>query len=258
MGVKRNSAVQRPCKALIGKAFIGVLIAGLLFGPVPGSIADPRDPFAVQRGKVALDAGHGGKNLGGRGPRGALEKDICLSLVRRVTTEMEPDYQIVLTRSDDYNVALHERTALANNQKAELFISIHTAAGFLQATTGITIYSFHPVEKETGGAVPPSASDAGIFWNRAQMPHAPASRALAETLRQTLSALPGVPEVRVLQAPLAVLKGAQMPAVLIELGYLTNPGTEEGLNAEERQTVYARAIAQGIDNYLAAVRLDPE
>lgn len=256
MGVKQKAAFRRPRNILSGSVLIGLLVAGLLlFGPLPDALAAPPPMFPEHRGKIALDPGHGGNDLGGRGPSGTLEKEICLAFVRRLAAEMEPDYQIVLTRSDDYDVVLPDRAALANNQDADLLISIHTGAGFLHATTGITLYAFRPGNKDATGNTPFQANAEGTAsWDRAQMPYSAASSALAETLMQTLSEVPGAPDVRIVQAPLAVLKSAQMPAVLIEIGYLTNPAAEESLNTGGRQTAYARAIARGIDIYLAAVR----
>jgi len=249
MGVKRNSAVHRPSKPLISRVLIGVLAAALLFSWPCMVIADR---FSSPIGIVALDPGHGGNDTGGRGQGGTTEKEITLSLARRMALEMEPDYKVVLTRSDDYNVPLNERAAIANNQKADLLISLHTSSGFLHATQGINIYSFKQAGKETS---PPFATGGPIAWDRTQLPHAAAARQLAENLRRTLSALPGAPEVRVMQTPLTMLKGARMPAVLIEIGYLTNPATEKNLNAEDRQTAHARAIIQGIDIYMAGLRL---
>jgi N-acetylmuramoyl-L-alanine amidase len=250
MGVKQNSAVRRPCKPSTSRALIGFLAAALLFSWPCMVVADR---FSSPIGIVALDPGHGGNDTGGRGQGGTIEKQVALSLARRMALEMEPDYKVVLTRSDDYNVPLNERAAIANNQKADLLISLHTSSGFLHATEGINIYSF----KQAGKAPQPLFTTGGpIAWDHTQLPHAAAAKQLAENLRRTLAAMPGAPEVRVMQTPLTMLKGARMPAVLIEIGYLTNPATEKSLNAEDRQTAYARAIIQGIDTYMAGLRRD--
>jgi N-acetylmuramoyl-L-alanine amidase len=249
MGVKQKSAVPRPCKPLFGHIFIGILAAALLFALPVGAAADRR-PGSL--GTIALDPGHGGHDAGARGSGGTLEKEVVLALARRMALDMEPDYKVVLTRSDDYNVSISERTAIANHHAADILISLHTSSGFLHATQGINLYSFKPAGKE-----PPFAPSGLSAWEYAQIPHAPAGRQLAETLSRTLTAMPARPEVRVMQTPLTVLKGAQMPAVLIEIGYLTNPATEKSLTAEDHLAAYARAIIQGIDLFMAAQRTTP-
>jgi N-acetylmuramoyl-L-alanine amidase len=250
MGVKQNSAVLRSCKRLISNAFISILIA-MLVSSWP--CAAGSDRLAAPKAIVALDPGHGGNDPGGRGPGGTFEKDINLALTRRITLEMEPEFKILLTRSEDYTLPLPERTAIANHHKADLLISIHTASGFLHATQGINIYSLQPPKAPPEGSIPTGPT----AWERAQLPYADAGKALAQSLSRSLAAIPDPPEVRLMQAPLSALKGAQMPAVLIEIGYLTNPATETSLNSEARQAAYARAIAQGIESYMITQRRGP-
>ena len=244
MGVKQNSAAQRPPKRLFRSAFLGVLVLVLLSAWPDMAIPNR---LAGHRGTIAIDPGHGGNDIGARGRGGTFEKDINLALARRIALEMEPEYKVLLTRSEDYTLPLSERTAIANNQKADLLISIHTASGFLHATQGINIYSFKPVRSDPATA---PAAAGPTSWHRAQLPHSTAGKTLAETIARSLAALPAPPEVRVMQAPLSALKGAQMPAILIEIGYLTNPATEQSLNTEARQAAYANAIIQGIEAFI--------
>ncbi|MFZ1984611.1 MAG: N-acetylmuramoyl-L-alanine amidase [Desulfatitalea sp.] len=222
------------------------------------ALGQPPDPPADPRGTIALDAGHGGKESGGRGPQGTLEKEVCLALVRHLTRLLEPDYRVILTRSDDYDVALPERTAIANHHDADLLISIHTAAGFTQAADGIAIYYFKP-SVQAAEERPQSLPDTqvGHAWNRVQIPHTAASRTLAALIQQSFETVPGIPSVQVAQAPLQVLEGANMPAVLLEVGYLTHAASEKSLNTPERQAAYAQAIARAIDSFMASLRPRP-
>ncbi len=212
--------------------------------------------FKEYKGVVALDPGHGGHDSGAQGPGGTFEKDLCLDLARQLATILESTYKVILTRSDDYGVELHKRTALANHHKADLMVSLHTAASYMHATTGITIFYFQPpVDRPSPerSNVPRPPQDADL-WDRIQLQHIGASRTLAKTVMQTLGSTPGLPAVHVQPAPLVVLQGAAMPAILIEIGYLTNPATEKALTSQARITAYAQALAKAIDVFMAATR----
>ncbi len=249
MGVKRKQvATGRRKKPTTLSAAIFFTAAMMVIWT--SSIAQGKPPslFETDRSTVAIDAGHGGRDLGGRGTASAVEKEVCLELARQLTHLMEPTYRIILTRSDDYDIALQERTAIANHHQAALFISIHTAASYLHSTNGICIYYYQPAGRMPAG---PVAEQSAIAWNHIQMAHLTASRELATTLKSALAMLPGQPTAKVMQAPLVVLQGADMPAVAIEVGYLTHPSTEKALKSPEFQTAIARAIAKGIDIYLA-------
>ena len=89
------------------------------------------------------------------------------------------------------------------------------------------------------------------LWYQAQMAHSNASQTLAASLRQSLVQLADRPTVRTIAAPLSVLQGADMPAVIIEVGYLTHPSTEEALRSAEYQAALAKAIAKGVERYYA-------
>ena len=251
MGVKRNQAADRPRKKptilpstiLFISIMIGVCPAGAGNGQAPS-------PFESYYGTVAIDAGHGGRDTGSRGTGGTVEKEVCLALAQQLTQLMEPAYRIVLTRSGDYDIALRERTAIANQNRADLLISIHTAASYLHSTKGMAIYYYQPPAK--AASEPSMASQAAIAWEHIQMAHLAASRALASSLQSTLTMVSGQSAVKVIQAPLVVLQGADMPAVVIEVGYLTHPSTEDTLKSPEYLATLARAIAKAIDLYLAA------
>jgi N-acetylmuramoyl-L-alanine amidase len=206
------------------------------------------------RDTIALDPGHGGKQSGSRSAQGFLEKEICLAVAHQLALLLEPDFRVILTRGDDYDVPLTERTGIANHQQAELFISLHTAAGFGPATSGITIYAYKPAAKGPGLDLETSHASEVSVWHLAQLPHSAASRNLALLLQQQFEAMPGAPAVRTTHGPLLVLAGADMPAVLIEIGHLTHAATAERLNTPAGQILYAQAMARAIDSFFAARR----
>lgn len=217
--------------------------------------AGPTGPPDALRKVIALDPGHGGKQTGARGPQGTLEKEICMALARRLALLLEPDFRVILTRGEDYDVPLLERTGIANHQRADIFISLHMAAGFAPATDGITIYTFKPANpKAAERELAPANAPEALAWHRVQIPHAAASRDLAVRFQQQFEAMPGAPPVRTAQAPLEVLAGAQMPAALIEVGNLNHGATEARLNTPEAQALYAQAMARAIDSFLTSRR----
>ena len=213
-------SAQTARQALSLRIIIGLFSAALLITAVwPASARGPL-LFPEQTPRVALDPGHGGKDLGARGPTGLLEKNVCLALARNLALRLEAHYRVILTRSDDYQVELRQRTAIANQAEADLLISLHTGAGYSHAARGIVIYYYAdaarslPVD-DMEHQVP---TDDPQQWNQTQKPHQPASIALATALKKRLAAVPDAPQCSIRGAPLAVLEGADMPAVLIEIG----------------------------------------
>jgi N-acetylmuramoyl-L-alanine amidase len=250
MGVKRKHVTAERCKIATGLVPMILYIAMVIaIASVAKAQDQPPSPFAGAHGTVAIDPGHGGKDVGSRGNGGTTEKEICLAVARELAHRLEPTYRVVLTRSDDYDMPLIERTAIANHHRADLFIGIHTGASYLRNTEGMSIYHYQPAARTAAAPSPPNTPLP--LWQQAQMAHLNASQALAASLRQNLVQLAGRPAVRSIAAPLAVLQGADMPAVIIEVGYLTHPSTEEALRTAEYQAVLAQAIARGLERYYA-------
>jgi len=211
--------------------------------------------FEAYKKVIVLDPGHGGDDeIGARGPEGTLEKTVTLNLARILAVELQRDYKVVLTRTDDYQVSLDNRTATANNLKADLFISIHTGGSLVHSTSGIIIYHYQTFSENARRQTADTSdraedTNAPILWDRVQNRYLEKSRNLAMMINARLSTLDAVKESRVAGAPLAVLQGANMPAILIEIGYLTNPGEEKNLCDQRFLTDLALAIRQGIDEY---------
>ena len=204
---------------------------------------------------VVLDPGHGGHDAGAKGPGGALEKTVALNLARKIAAVLKDRFRVILTRADDYWIDIPERTAVANNAGADLFVSLHTGASFLHQQTGMSVFFF----AEAPGRTPPNESpvenppDGGaraIPWDIIQSRHLNSSRELARLLYQYLIH-PAAPRQGGFQgAPLMVLRGADMPAVLIEPGYLTNPVEEKLMTNPESMALIAEKISNAIIVFL--------
>ena len=232
-----------------------IIIMMVMFGAVITADRSDGEPFSKDKKIVVLDPGHGGHDNGVRGPEGSMEKSITLSLARRIAAALEDDCKVVLTRTDDYGMKIFERTAAANHLKADLFISLHTGGSFLHKTSGISIFYFDDSSttdqlKQQTLSNPDKNVPAPIAWHTIQLKHQKASRGLAEIIRGDLKAQTGSFKRPVQTAPLMVLEGADMPAVLIEIGYLTNPAEEKKLSDPLYLSDLANDIRNGVIDFL--------
>lgn len=219
------------------------------------ALADPSPPlFAPEKiARIALDPGHGGRDAGARGPTGLLEKDACLEFARELALRLETHYQVTLTRSDDYQVELRQRTAIANQADADMLISLHTGAGYVHSTRGISIYYYQDIAGRlpADDTLPAADSDDRHLWDQTQAHHQSASLSLATALKKHLAQNPASPGCSIHGAPLAVLEGADMPAVLIEIGHITNPIAETRLGAPQAREWLTQAILNAIQDFLS-------
>lgn len=221
---------------------------------------------------VVIDPGHGGADQGARGPGGLLEKDVTLALARRLraTIVNSLGLQVFLTRDRDEELPLDQRTAIANNYKADLFISIHANASRSHAANGSEVYflSYQASDDESrrvalaegslGDVLPgqpappqPGSDLAMILWDMAQAEHLEESSALASRIQEELADVTASKGRGVKQAPFRVLVGAAMPAVLVEVAFISNPDEEKLLAADAFQGRVAAALARGIGRYEA-------
>ena len=216
--------------------------------------ADAREKLAT----IVIDAGHGGGDNGITGSTRLVEKDLTLAVAELIVKERKGTYRVVLTRTGDYGLNLFERTAAANHQRADLFISIHAGGGMSHQKTGCTIYYYKhasPDDTHTSSRLPDPESfqDAPTLWNNRQTVHIPKSRAAAESIAARFSKpfmSTGYPLKTTIQGyPLTVLSGADMPALLMEIGYITSPGEEELLSDNEYLSELAHRICLGIDDF---------
>jgi len=215
---------------------------------------------------VVLDPGHGGRSDGARGSTGTVEKDLVLSVSQKLKNMLEEDLgvKVVLTRTADYYVGLKERTAIANNNRADLFMSVHANAAFRKTVQGYETYylSFSASDLEASQlaqvenkalGVDGGAGDAplleAILWDMAQLEFINESGSFASQVQKSLVRSMKGKDRGVRQAPLAVLMGARMPATLVEIGFISNPSEEIKLNRDSHQERIARALFDAISDY---------
>jgi N-acetylmuramoyl-L-alanine amidase len=214
---------------------------------------------------VVIDPGHGGENPGASGAGGTLEKDVVLSIARKLKAELvnARGLQVFLTRDRDLDVGLDERTAIANNYKADLFVSIHANASGARGAKGSEVYflSYQASDDEsrwmaqTEGAAEPVAGGAPgsdlalILWDMAQAEHLEESSALASRIQEELAVVTGSEGRGVKQAPFRVLVGAAMPAILVEVAFISNPEEEKLLASDAYQAKIAASLARGIERF---------
>ena len=210
-------------------------------------------------GIVVLDPGHGGNDIGVQNSDGIQEKAVMLRLARMISERISDDVKVVLTRTDDYWVDLPDRTAVANHLKADIFISLHAGGSFLHSIGGISVFYYDNFSDSTRQAKEPpydplADSDAPIPWNQIQGKYLARSQKLAKMIQSELFRITQDPDSRSRGAPLAVLKGADMPAVLIELGYLTHPNESRALVDEDFLPLVSDAIIRAIEEFLSKKR----
>lgn len=240
--------------------------------PLPMAPREAGETRAVHT--VVIDPGHGGTDTGAKGASGALEKDVTLLMARKLRAQLINNLglQVFLTRDGDQELGLDERTAIANNYKADLFVSIHANASRSHGAKGSEVYflSYQASDDEirrlalaegalpdvagSGGSAPPPPSDvAMILWDMAQAEHLEESSALASRLLEELAEVTGNEGRGVKQAPFRVLVGANMPAVLVEIGYLSHPDEEKALTSAAHQEKVALAVFEAISAYRARI-----
>ena len=212
--------------------------------------------FNGEKKIIVLDPGHGGPDKGARGADGAFEKTITLRLAQMIAAELKNKYRPVLTRAGDYRLNIPDRTAVANHLEADLFVSIHVGGSFLHKASGITVYYFKEMSGSNitfkGATSETYISDNDrTTWDDIQKRHITRSRALAKSMLTQINDMIKHMEIRIEGASLVVLSGADMPAILIEIGYISNPGEEEKLRDTQILSEFAKAISKAIDNFLS-------
>ena len=219
--------------------------------PAPGRRRERGPARARDIRTVAIDAGHGGPDRGTVGPGGVAEKDVALAvaLALRDRLENESGLRVVLTRESDRAMELDDRTVAANAAHADLFVSIHLNASPSPDAFGSLVYYRSP---ESPGRARSDNTVHFVPWDDAQARFVAASRSLAESLAAELQEMP-IPTVGIAHAPLRVFAGAAMPAVQVELGFVTSDRDREFLVRPEFPAQAARALSAGILRYRRAV-----
>ncbi|MCI0411446.1 N-acetylmuramoyl-L-alanine amidase [bacterium] len=214
---------------------------------------------------IVIDPGHGGAETGAKGPNGTLEKDVTMSIARKLKSIVESTgMRAILTRDGDQVVTLDDRTSKANNNKADLFISIHANATIRGRARGAETYflSAQATDDESRNIAAVENNAIGlnqapaieddlklILWDMAQTEFLAESSQLAETIQQELNNTLSISNRGIKQAPFRVLTGATMPAVLIEVGFINNPDEEKLMADAEYQMKIATAIFRSIQAF---------
>jgi N-acetylmuramoyl-L-alanine amidase len=217
---------------------------------------------------VVLDPGHGGEQTGTKNADGVFEKEITLKIARAAQDALtEAGVQVVLTRAGDETVSLDTRAALANAKGAAVFVSIHNNSAPVPERRGVETYilSAHASDEvaeallhaeESGEPLPTRehASDLGFILDDLDRSAAHQESAhLARHLQDHLGRVSAAGPSRGLrQAPFRVLKGAEMAAALVEVGYLSHPTQGRALAGPKGQKAAGAALARGILSYLRA------
>lgn len=214
---------------------------------------------------IVIDPGHGGKDVGAIGPGGMMEKDVTLAVCRRLADALETKLKtrVVLTRNDDSVVPLDQRTAIANQYKADLFLSVHMNAAVVKGAHGSETYFLSleasdelakkAAEVENAAAQKtPSGTDLKlILWDLAQQEYLTESSKLATDIQEEMNRATNVPSRGVKQAPFKVLVGATMPAALVEVAFISNPDEEAKLKSDAFVSSVVSALTTAVERYKA-------
>jgi N-acetylmuramoyl-L-alanine amidase len=220
--------------------------------------------------RVMIDPGHGGRDPGAIGYNGIREKRVVLEISRRIKRYLQKNYddvEPILTRSGDEFIPLSRRTQMANDKKADVFLSIHANANRSSRARGFEVYTL------SGEATSPSAKELAEIENSSlryegmdaselddisfilhqltQTVNARQSQSVARTIMERAESILPIPTRRARQAPFWVLKDARMPAVLVETGFLSNPDEEEILQTDSYQTAVAEVIGKAMKAYMS-------
>ncbi len=216
--------------------------------------------------RVVIDAGHGGHDQGTSGDRGLLEKDLVLDVALRVgkLIEQRMGSEVIYTRTDDTFVPLHERTALANERKADLFLSIHANSSSATQVAGVETYYLNLTSSPEGldvAARENATSEKSIYELRdlvdsiAKHDKVEESKEFATDVQASLQTFaakysPSAKDRGIRKAPFVVLIGAQMPSILAEIGFLSNSREENLLSRPEHRQRLAEALYKGLSRYM--------
>ena len=231
----------------------------------------PEEPEVFKRRAaietICIDPGHGGTDLGAVGSLKIVEKDITLKVGKKLKQMImsRMGLHVVMTRENDNEVSLNSRVSIANNNKAQMFVSIHVNSSYRKSARGSeTFYvslkatdqdAFQLSEKENKAFE--GLNDVGeddelkmILWDMAQNEYIKESSKLAEFIQEELNVLLSTRNRGVKQAPFRVLMRAAMPAVLVEIAFLSNPYEQNKLQEDSFLDNVTRAIYTGISRYI--------
>ena len=247
--------------------------------PLAALIEESEKPKAPEKSKtsrvsrlaiIVIDAGHGGEDPGATGRHGSREKNITLTIARRLKAlvDAEPNMRALLTRDGDYYLPLHVRVDKARKVKADLFVSIHADAFIRSHARGSSVFALserratseaaswlakRENEADLVGGVNLDVKDVYLkktLLDLAQTATIDHSLRLGDLVLRRLGAVNNLHRPRVEQASFAVLKAPDVPSILVETAFISNPQEEKRLNDESYQNRLARALLDGIRDYV--------
>lgn len=238
--------------------------------PLPKSTASVTTVPSTSIPVIAIDAGHGGEDPGAIGKRRTREKKVTLQIAKQLKKLIDADPQLnsVLTRKSDYYISLRGRTRLARKAQADVFISIHADAAPRRSVRGSSVYtlSSRGASSEMAKllANKANASDlvggvsmrdkdkvlAKVLWDLSMTKTKSDSAVLGKSVLRELSRVGPVLKPKLEHAGFAVLKSADIPSILVETAFISNPKEEKLLKTRSHQKKLARAIYHGVKRYL--------
>jgi len=225
--------------------------------------------FGLKLSKVVIDPGHGGHDTGTIGPNGLMEKDLVLDVGQRLgkLITQRLGAEVVFTRSDDIFIPLEQRTKIADQEKADLFVSVHANSSPEPSATGVETYYFNLTSDKTGldlatrenASAGSSISDLNDLLHRAVLQtKMEESREFAQKVQASLAPMSAKMNSRardrgVRQAPFMVLIGATMPSILAEIGFVSNPHDAKLMTRSDQRQKIAEALFKGVSQYASTL-----
>ncbi|HYT22968.1 MAG TPA: N-acetylmuramoyl-L-alanine amidase, partial [Candidatus Polarisedimenticolia bacterium] len=225
--------------------------------------------LGLKFGKIVIDPGHGGHDTGTIGPHRLLEKELVLEVSRRLGKMLETRLgaEVVYTRKDDTFIPLETRTAIANQEQADLFVSIHANASDDPDARGVETYYLNFTSSKDAlevAARENAVSEKSIHELQdlvkkiALKEKIEESREFASDVQRALHSglaakSPGIRDRGVRKAPFIVLIGANMPSILAEISFVSNPGDEHRLRTPEYRQRIAESLYRGISKYVSGL-----
>ena len=244
--------------------------------PTPNPAENKNQPLIMNKQgdrliTIAIDAGHGGEDPGAHGANGSFEKNITLKIAKKLKEKIdaEPNMRGILTRDGDYFIPLHGRVVKARNAEADLFVSIHADAFINQAARGSSVFALsergatsasarYLAKKENEsdliGGVSLDDKDpvlARTLLDLSQAATINDSLKLAQAVLGNIGKVNSLHKGKVEQAAFAVLKSPDIPSILVETAFISNPEEERKLNDEDYQDKLVGSIVNGIKKYFS-------
>jgi N-acetylmuramoyl-L-alanine amidase len=233
--------------------FSGLILAAF-FLLVSGRSAVQGEPYLTFDTKdnhkvITLDPGHGGHDFGAVGPSGLKEKDVTLAVAKYLQEILRDTCIVRLTRDGDYWLDVQKRTARANHNGSHLFVSLHASGSLDHRARGMAVFYYGNGLLSKQNAAIEEHRVSPLPWDEIQTAHTVESKRLAKLVDECMPAKLDRVNRGIHSAPISVLQGADMPAILVELSYLSHPGEEKDMGQAGLLSKTAEAMAEAIRAY---------